>query len=64
MSQTDGRPAQRPWAPQPDSPQPVPYEIPVEGSLGLLAVGYRGLLAWREKRDAAAKSAASPDDHA
>ena len=27
-----------------------PYEIPVEGSLGLLALGYVGLMAWREKR--------------
>ena len=36
-----------------DSPRLIPYEIPVEGSLGLLAVGYRGLLAWREKRAAA-----------
>ncbi len=26
------------------------YEIPVEGSLGLLAVGYIGLQLWREKR--------------
>jgi len=27
-----------------------PYEIPEEGSLGLLALGYRGLIAWRSKR--------------
>jgi hypothetical protein len=27
------------------------YEIPAEGSLGLLALGYRGLLAWRKKRE-------------
>lgn len=27
-----------------------PIEIPEEGALGLLALGYRGLLAWREKR--------------
>jgi hypothetical protein len=27
------------------------YEIPVEGSLGLFALGYRGLLAWRKKRE-------------
>ncbi len=26
------------------------YEIPVEGSLGLLAVGHIGLQLWREKR--------------
>jgi CO/xanthine dehydrogenase Mo-binding subunit len=36
---------------QPVYPQPGDvYEIPVEGSLGLLALGYRGLVAWREKR--------------
>ncbi|HMQ07664.1 MAG TPA: hypothetical protein PKC30_10220 [Saprospiraceae bacterium] len=28
------------------------YEIPVEGSLGLLASGYKGILLWREKRSA------------
>ena len=27
-----------------------PYEIPVEGSLGLLATGYEGIMAWRLKR--------------
>ena len=27
-----------------------PYEVPVEGSLGLLASGYKGVLLWREKR--------------
>lgn len=26
------------------------YDIPAEGSLGLLALGYIGLMAWREKR--------------
>jgi len=26
------------------------YEVPVEGSLPLLALGYRGLMAWRAKR--------------
>ena len=29
------------------------YEIPVEGSLGLLALGAVGLIAWRKKRDEA-----------
>ena len=24
-----------------------PYEIPLEGSLGLLALGYMGVLSWR-----------------
>lgn len=28
------------------------YQIPVEGSLGLLALGYRGVQMWREVRDA------------
>ncbi len=28
----------------------TPYEIPKEGSLGLLALGYRGLVAWRAVR--------------
>jgi hypothetical protein len=27
------------------------YEIPVEGSLGLLALGWQGLKRWREKRN-------------
>ena len=27
-----------------------PYEIPLEGSLGLLAHGYVGLMAWRQKK--------------
>ena len=26
------------------------YDIPEDGSLGLLALGYIGLVAWREKR--------------
>ena len=28
-----------------------PYEVPVEGSLGLLALGAVGLMAWRTKRE-------------
>ncbi len=28
------------------------YEIPIEGSLGLLAIGHIGLKLWREKRAA------------
>ena len=29
------------------------FEIPVAGSLGLLALGYRGVEAWRKVRDEA-----------
>ena len=29
------------------------FEIPEQGSLGLLALGYRGLVAWREKKEKA-----------
>lgn len=28
------------------------YEISPEGSLGLLALGYKGIMAWRSVRDA------------
>src|SRR5690606_32353125 len=31
-------------------PPATPYTIPKEGSLGLLALGYRGLVAWRAER--------------
>ena len=30
----------------------IPYDIPVEGSLGLLALGARGIIEWRKVRDA------------
>jgi len=33
------------------------YEIPAEGSLGLLALGYRGLVAWREAQQKAKEMA-------
>lgn len=26
------------------------FEVPVDGSLGLLALGYRGIIAWRDAR--------------
>ncbi|GEM_PF-5198458 len=29
----------------------VTYEIPVRGSLGLLAYGHKGIIAWRGARD-------------
>ncbi|MFZ1617099.1 MAG: hypothetical protein WAT41_07090 [Flavobacteriales bacterium] len=28
----------------------APFEVPANGSLSLLALGYRGLMAWRAKR--------------
>jgi hypothetical protein len=31
-------------------PDGKPFEIPLEGSIGLLMLGYRGLMAWRAKR--------------
>jgi len=30
----------------------LPYEIPVEGSLGLLALGAAGIMEWRKVRNA------------
>jgi len=35
----------------------TPYEVPVEGSLALLALGYKGLMAWRAKRQQVRKEA-------
>ncbi|HEX9951870.1 MAG TPA: hypothetical protein VGB53_08895 [Rubricoccaceae bacterium] len=37
-------------APLPPEAPGHPFEIPLEGSLGLLALGWRGLVAWREAR--------------
>jgi hypothetical protein len=34
------------------SNSPIPYEIPVEGSLGLLALGAVGIMEWRKVRNA------------
>jgi len=31
------------------------YKIPIEGSLGLLALGARGIIEWRKVRDASGK---------
>ena len=42
------------------TPDGKAYEVPVEGSLGLLALGYVGLKAWREKRQA---TGYTPDQH-
>jgi hypothetical protein len=37
----------------PNLPKPgEEYQIPPQGSLGLLAIGYKGLLAWRKTRKA------------
>lgn len=43
----------------------IPYEIPAEGSLALLALGFKGLTAWRKKRAQAEEEkqkAANRDD--
>jgi hypothetical protein len=32
------------------------YDIPIEGSLGLLAMGYEGVRLWREKRKQSSNS--------
>ena len=32
------------------APDGTPFEVTAEGSLSLLALGYRGLMAWRAKR--------------
>jgi len=37
-----------PQIPELKTPKGKPYDIPVEGSLGLLALGYVGLMSWRE----------------
>jgi hypothetical protein len=40
-----------PDSPPPERPTPgTRYEVPVEGSLALLALGARGLEAWRAKK--------------
>ena len=38
-----------------------PFDAPVDGSLGLLAVGFRGLIAWRQARSAAARQDSSAE---
>jgi hypothetical protein len=35
-----------------ESNKGIPYDIPVEGSLGLLALGAAGIIEWRKVRDA------------
>lgn len=44
------------------APDGTPFEVTAEGSLSLLAIGYRGLMAWRAKRIEAstAKGKAEP----
>lgn len=37
------------------------FKVPVEGSLGLLAIGYRGLMAWRAVRKKAGTTPTSND---
>ncbi|HET8962953.1 MAG TPA: hypothetical protein VFM99_03600 [Chitinophagales bacterium] len=34
----------------------APIDVPPEGSLGLLALGYKGLIAWRQSRTEFAKT--------
>lgn len=34
----------------------APIDVPPEGSLGLLALGYKGLIAWRQSRAEFAKT--------
>ncbi len=36
----------------------VAYQIPKQGSLGLLAAGYKGIRAWKKVRDEAIKNEA------
>lgn len=43
-------------APQFRTPDGKPVEVPPEGSLSLLAMGYVGLMAWREARIKKAKA--------
>ncbi|MGL4597935.1 MAG: hypothetical protein ACRCYO_10415 [Bacteroidia bacterium] len=35
---------------KPESISEKAYEVPLEGSLGLLALGAKGLMQWRKKR--------------
>jgi hypothetical protein len=35
---------------KPEKPETKDFIIPAEGSLGLLALGYRGLVIWRKRR--------------
>ncbi|MCC6839911.1 MAG: hypothetical protein IT230_07110 [Flavobacteriales bacterium] len=37
-----------------------PFEVTKEGSLSLLALGYRGLMAWRAKRASAMEEQEAP----
>jgi hypothetical protein len=39
----------------------IPFEIPVDGSLGLLALGAVGIKAWRKKRDEAKEQSLKKD---
>ncbi len=46
---------QTPHTPELKTPNGKAYDIPAEGSLGLLALGYVGLMAWRAKKIEIAK---------
>lgn len=53
IMEEEKKPVQAPSTPKASAPPQVykvgdTYEVPPEGSLGLLALGYRGLEAWRK----------------
>jgi hypothetical protein len=52
--------AQRPEEVVLHTPDGKMFDVPVEGSLSLLALGYKGLMAWRAKRIAAARNPEGP----
>lgn len=49
-SDTNAQTSDEPTTPMLVSSDGTPYEITAEGSLGLLALGYTGVMLWREKR--------------
>ena len=56
-------PMAEPTPPSPSPPEPRPgarYDVPAEGSLALLALGARGIEAWRAKRAEVARAADAP----
>ena len=43
--------------------QKILAKIPPQGSLGLLAIGHKGLLAWRQAREEAEKNKENKEDN-